>query len=129
MGKVIMKTIFLTVIAIMSFPIWANSTAPIPIITQASELEDNIGKLITIKGMVFNSKIPTILGVDVSSNNPDLRKKIGCATGILSKFEVTTEEHQLKTNNRGLLIQSRGPGVFYRLIKANSNQTSHVQKC
>lgn len=79
------------------------------VLTNATELDEHVGQLVTIRGVVRNSKIPTIIGVDVRSFDPDLRGQQAEATGILQRHEVTSED--LAEVN----YANRGPGVFYRL--------------
>jgi hypothetical protein len=52
---------------------FAEKNNDIPIVTNQSDLDLYIGKVITIRGKVTNTKIPTIIGVDVRSEDPDLR--------------------------------------------------------
>jgi hypothetical protein len=78
------------------------------LITDSSDLEKYVNRIITIRGLVVNSKIPTIIGVDVSSDNPDLRGEVAEATGVLIKLVVSNEEVDKTSANRG-------PGVFYKL--------------
>ena len=70
----------------------AEFTAPVvlgyqpPIIESKDRLDDYLGSLVTIRGKVFYTKQPTILGVQVNSvkHGGD-----GHATGILEKWEHT----------------------------------------
>ncbi len=78
------------------------------LVTDSSDLEKYVNQIITIRGLVVNSKIPTIIGVDVSSDNPDLRGEVAKATGVLIKLVVNKDEVDKTSTNRG-------PGVFYRL--------------
>lgn len=91
----------------------------IPLITERSELANYVGKIVTIKGIVSNTKIPTIIGVDISSDDPDLRGKTAKATGILVKWVVNSE-------NIDVLSQNRGIGTFYRLKDINSDNDAQV---
>lgn len=93
------------------------------IITDAAQIEKHLGKKVTIVGKVSNSKIPRILGVDVSSDEPDLRGKQAQATGILERDEVT--EEQVKEMNR-LRVAHSGAGVFYRLFDKGSQREAQV---
>lgn len=85
------------------------------------DLNKYVGKLITIMGQVSNTKIPTIIGVDVSSDKPDLRGEMAIATGILEKWIVSENEVDILSANRGA-------GTFYRLKVPNSNYESQVLK-
>lgn len=61
-------------------PTTPGSAAPI-LVTRAEQLNDAVGQLVTLQGEVVNSNIPTILGVDVESFDPDLRGQRATATG------------------------------------------------
>lgn len=85
------------------------------------QLDKYLGKLITIKGLVSNTKIPTIIGVDIVSEDPDLRGEYAFATGVLQKSLVTDDEIDKHSANRGA-------GTFYILIDPNTNSAVQVQK-
>ena len=91
------------------------------IVAHEEELDDYVGQLITIKGEVSNTKIPQILGVDVASDDPDLRGEFAVATGVLVKWIVTEDE----VDNS---VANRGAGTFYRLTDKESNYEVQVQK-
>lgn len=99
----------------------------IPKVTDQSKLDLYIGKIITIRGMVTNTKIPTILGVDVRSDYPDLRDEVGEATGVLIKWTVTKDELD-KAIKEKKEFANRGPGTFYRLKEMDSNSTAQVKR-
>ncbi|MEM6551311.1 MAG: hypothetical protein AAF750_04200 [Planctomycetota bacterium] len=95
--------------------------------TEAAQLDDHIGQLITIRGEVSYTKIPSIIGVQVLSHDPDLRGRQAEATGILHRYVVTPEEiHELNFGSRGP-IANRGPGVFYKLYERDTNYTASVR--
>ena len=85
------------------------------IVTDPADLEKYVNKMITIRGEVVNSKIPTIIGVDVSSDNPDLRGEMAEATGVLVKLVIRAEDVDAYSSGRGA-------GVFYRLRDLNVPQ-------
>lgn len=91
------------------------------LITDATELDTYVGQLVTIRGEVSNSKIPTIMGVDIQSDSPDLRGQIAEATGILQRYFVTPED--VENAN----YAHRGAGVFYRLKDPNSDYEAAVR--
>ena len=97
------------------------------VVTSKSDIEKHVGKTITIKGLVENSRIASILGVDVESFDPDLRGKMAEATGILEKQIVTDIELQKQLEEIGI-VATRGPGTYYRLKEAASEKTAHVKK-
>jgi hypothetical protein len=110
-----MKT-HLLVLAVMfslaGFCFAGEAVKAVPVITEHKEVVKHIGEKVTIVGEVTNTKVPQILGVDVSSNEPDLRGKRAQATGILERYEVTPAQAQ-EMDRIG--IAHRGAGTFYRL--------------
>jgi hypothetical protein len=106
---------------------FAEKNNDIPIVTNQSDLDLFIGKVITIRGKVTNTKIPTIIGVDVRSEDPDLRGFIAEATGILNKWTVTKNELEKTINEKGM-IPNRGPGTFYRLKEVDLNLAAQVRR-
>lgn len=90
-----------------------------PVLTNAAQLDAHVGELVTIRGEFMNTKIPTIIGVDVRSYNPDLHGQQAEATGVLQRWVVTPEEIDGGPN--------RGPGVFYRLKDQATNDTAAVR--
>jgi hypothetical protein len=96
------------------------------LITHPNDLGTAIGLLVTLRGVVSESKLPTLLGVDVTSDEPDLRGKPAEATGLLEMSVVTQEELDREQLRRGTL-PTRGPGSYYRLVDPNSGQTVPVR--
>lgn len=96
------------------------------VLERREELDAHLNELVTLRGEVANSKIPTILGVDVSSNEPDLRGQEAEATGILIRWTVTREELDAAIAKHGMFAH-RGPGVFYRLKAPDSEADAQVQ--
>lgn len=96
------------------------------LLTSREKIDDNVGKLVTIKGEVTNTKIPSILGIDVESSEPDLRGKAATATGILKKWTVTEEELKKQIEEKGIFA-NRGAGTFYRLADPKTGVTVQVQ--
>lgn len=90
--------------------------AKIPVITVSSELARHVGQVVTLRGMVENSRIATLLGVDIESENPDLRGRMAQATGRLLRWTVTPAD--LKQQQKDGMIANRGPGTFYKLVDA-----------
>ena len=88
-------------------------------LTDASELDKYVGKEICIVGEVSNTKIPQILGVDVVSENPDLRGSKGMACGVLVKWIVEESEVDPYTANRGA-------GTFYQIVHPETRATVQV---
>lgn len=96
-----------------------------PVITEQKEVVKHIGQKVTIVGEVSNAKQPLILGVEVSSEKPDLRGKKAEATGILERYEVT--QAQIKEMDR-IGIAHSGAGVFYRLRDEKRNTDAQVKE-
>ena len=91
------------------------------VLTDYAELDAHVGELVTVRGEVSNSKIPTILGVDVQSSDPDLRGQQAEATGVLQRSVVTPESLERVD------FAHRGPGVFYRLKDQDSDYAAPVR--
>jgi len=105
----------------------ADNSSQIPVVTEHSDLERHVGKVITIRGRVTNTKIPSIIGVDVESDDPDLRGEIAEATGVLQKWTVTEQQLEETIEKHGMTA-NRGAGTFYRLKEANSNYMVKVRR-
>ena len=99
----------------------ATQPPPPVVLTDYAELDAHVGELVTVRGEVSSSKIPTILGVDVQSFDPDLRGQQAEATGFLQRRVVTPESLERVD------FASRGPGVFYRLKDKDSNDEAPVR--
>lgn len=123
MKRKITLSLIISVLLFISCSAQKDSTNNKEIITVENneDLEKYVGELITIKGEVTNTKIPTLIGVDISSDSPDLRGKIGIATGILEKRVVLEDDVDIYSANRGA-------GTFYRLREPNSNYEAQVQE-
>jgi hypothetical protein len=98
-----------------------------PLITREDQLDAHVGEVVTVRGKVTNTKVPTILGADVALGDPDLRSRRGEATGILERYVVTQEELDALTAEMGGPFQNRGPGTFYRLRDEETNETAQVR--
>jgi hypothetical protein len=94
-----------------------HSTATI--LTSGNQVAARAGQTVTLRGVVTNTKIPTILGVDVQSNDPDLRGQLAEATGVLQRWVVTPES--LAELQRNGPVANRGTGTFYRLKALDSD--------
>jgi hypothetical protein len=84
----------------------AEGAAPIEI-TERSQRDAAVGKLVTLRCVQTRTKIPTACGVDISGAY-EHSDKLVTATGILHRWEVKPED----VDNS---VANRGPGVFYRL--------------
>jgi hypothetical protein len=59
------KIVIVLIIIFCNYTSFADENNIIPLVTNQSDLDFYIGKVITIRGEVTNTKIPTIIGVDV----------------------------------------------------------------
>jgi hypothetical protein len=100
--------------------------AQLPVLTRHAQLDAHLNELVTLRGEVSNSKIPTLLGVDVSSDEPDLRGQEAEATGVLVRWKVTQQELDAAIAEHGM-FQHRGPGTFYRLREPESDADAQVR--
>ena len=91
------------------------NTTPI-LITETVQVEDAVGKLVTLRGEYVASKIPGLLGVDVDGHDLGPEVKNATATGVLRKSVVTKEELEETSRKFGHPFANRGPGTFYHLV-------------
>lgn len=104
-----------------------TASAPRPtVITRPSQRDTHVGRLVTLRGVVANTKIPTLVGVDVASDAPDLRGKPAEATGILRRRVVTRAQLEERLKKAGMFAH-RGPGTFYRLVRPGSGRIVQVR--
>jgi len=96
------------------------------LITRKSDLDGAVNQRVTLQGTVENSRIATLLGVDVESESPNLRGRAAVATGILHRYVVTKESLDRETAEHGQFAH-RGPGTYYQLIDEKSGQLAQVQ--
>lgn len=85
-------------------------SAPAVLVEREADLAGHVGELVTLHGVVTNTKLPTLLGVDVASDSPDLRGREAWATGRLERFDEPPSEVG------GVMQQSRGAGARLRLV-------------
>lgn len=114
MYRLLVTALIIFACSCASDPPCSADSSKVPVLTDTADRDEFIGTLVTIRGKVINSKIPTIIGVDVRSSDPDLRGQQGEATGILERWVVTPEEIEEAD------YAHRGPGVFYRLKDQDS---------
>ena len=113
------------ILAVLATGFFGCSQGRQVVITNANQLDSHVGQVVTLRGQVTNTKTPTILGVYVSSNSPDLRGQLAEATGLLEKRTVTQEA----INNADAIagpIQNDGPGIKYRLFDPKTQKEAHV---
>lgn len=83
------------------------------------------GKDVRLVGEVSNTKIPQILGVDVTSDNPDLRGLRAEAYGIL-KRQVVTEEQARALDEK--MVAHRGAGSYWILYDPKTRAPAQVDR-
>ena len=96
-----------------------NDTSKLDTLTSNVNLDNYVNKLITIKGEISNTKIPQIIGIDVSCMESECRGEIGIATGILIKIVILEKDVDPYSANRGA-------GTYYKLKELNSEFDSEV---
>ena len=122
------KTVFsLCLLVFCFYASVITADSHVPVITSQMNIDAYIGQVISIKGEVANTKIPTIFGIDVKSDSPNLRGKVGIATGILEKWIITGEELERRMEEKGM-FPHRGPGVYYRLKEVDTGHTAQVRR-
>ncbi len=97
------------------------------VITRPAELDAAVGKTVTLRGTVSNTKIATLAGADVDSDAPDLRGRAAEASGVLERVVVTQAGLDATIAAQGQ-IPNRGAGTFYRLIDPRTRTLARVQK-
>lgn len=98
-----------------------------PVLTLREQLDAHVDELVTLRGEVSNSKVPTIVGVEVGSDDPDLRGEEAEATGVLVRWTVTQAQLDAAIAERGMFAH-RGPGTFYRLRNPDGGGTAPVRR-
>jgi hypothetical protein len=83
------------------------------------------GKEIRLVGLVSNSKIPEIHGVDVTSNNPDLRGQQAEAYGVLRRIVIS--ESEASALDRAM-VAHRGAGTYWLLEDPKTKAPAQVQR-
>jgi hypothetical protein len=86
------------------------------VITDPSQLDAAVGKLVTIVGEQTRTKVPTVLGVDVDGDY-DLSDKRVRVTGILHRHVVEPRE----PDPDELPVATRGPGIYYSVVDPATN--------
>ncbi len=83
-------------------------------VTSPAEYAQLVGKRVELAGVVTQSRVPQILGVDV----PELENYRGQnvkVTGILRQTDVTQAQIDEEERRAGGKFAHRGPGTFYHL--------------
>jgi hypothetical protein len=100
-----------------------NPTAA-PVMVSRALREQHVDQVVRVVGIVTNTTVPTIAGVDVALSDRDLRGQTAEAIGILRRWEVTAA--QLNAARAAGRLDDhrhwqRGAGVFYRLQEPDSS--------
>lgn len=88
-----------------------------PLLTKGTDLDRYVGRVIAIRGELSQTKIPTILGIDVVCPDDKLRGKEAYAVGILTKWTTTQEQLNEAFHVAGPFA-TRGPGTSYVLYES-----------
>ena len=83
-------------------------------VSSPAEYADLVGKRVELIGMVTQSRVPQIAGVDV----PELEHYRGRqvrVTGILRRLDVTQSQISAEEQRLGGKFAHRGAGTFYSL--------------
>lgn len=91
------------------------------IIDSPEQVQQHVGEVVTLHGVVENSKLATLLGVDVESTSPDLRGKDAWATGRIERYQ---QEDPMKD---GIVRAGRGAGAYLRLVDPKTGQLARVR--
>jgi hypothetical protein len=90
----------------------------VPVITDARQRDEFVGRLVAVRGVVREGKLTSICGVEITCLN-ELQGKEAYAVGILGRFTVK------KANP---LIPNNGPGVKYTLYFDLSGKLAEARK-
>ena len=91
------------------------------VIEAPAQLAGQVGQVVTLHGTVENSKIASLVGVDVASDDPDLRGQEAWATGRLEQRE---EEDPMKD---GVVRAGRAAGTYLRLVDPATGRLAQVR--
>src|SRR5687767_11610240 len=86
-----MRALLLVVLAVAcssSHP--RRSPAMPPVLTDPAQLDAHVGQVVTLRGVVSRTKVPTLLGVDVDDS--ELADQPAEATGRLEREVVTQQQ-------------------------------------
>ena len=83
-------------------------------VSSSAEYVHLVGRRVELVGIVTQSKIPQVLGVDVSELENHRGRKVR-VTGILRRSDVTQAQIDEEEQLRGGKFANRGPGAFYHL--------------
>ena len=96
-----------------------------PLLTAHEQLDKHIGQLVAIRGIVSNSKIATIIGVDIQPG--DLRGGDCYAVGVLAKWTTTQQQLDELFEKHGP-VATRGPGTHHILYFDLAGKLAEARK-
>jgi hypothetical protein len=97
-----------------------------PLIEDEAALAGAAGTLVTLRGELTRTKIPTLLGVDVDPGSADGGDRVE-ATGWLESTTVTQAELDAKIAEHGQFAH-RGAGTFRRLVAPDRQGLARAQR-
>lgn len=89
----------------------------VPVITSAKDRDKYVGRLVAVRGIVSESKLAFIVGVEVKATD-ELRGREAYAVGILGRFTATDDEARTAND---------GPGVKYTLYSDLSGKLADAR--
>jgi hypothetical protein len=106
----------------------------LPVITSADEREKYVGRLVAVRGVISNYKLPDIAGVRVDAALELSRSESEAyAVGILVKSVFSEEEYrkiQDEARSMGNLVGVAipGPGTFYKIVVDLNGKRAEAQR-
>jgi hypothetical protein len=79
------------------------------LITNASQREAAVGKLVTVVGVQTRTKIPTVVGIDIDGDYALSDREVR-ATGRLERYVIAPPSPEEP------IMATRSPGTYYSLI-------------
>ena len=92
-------------------------------VLSTSSLDDYVGRMVTLRGRVTETKIPQVLGADVRLSSDALRGQVVEVTGILHRWVVTEAEAAQADE---VAYAHRGAGTFYKVQLEDSYGAAHA---
>ena len=83
-------------------------------VSSPAEYADLVGKRVELVGVVTRSKVPQILGIDLSELENHRGRNVR-VTGILGRSDVTQAQIDEEERRLGGKFANRGTGTFYHL--------------
>ena len=86
----------------------------VPVLSEADDLREHVGRLVAVRGVVSDTKLPHIAGVEVKAGD-ELRAREAYAVGVLIASTITVEDYRRSQEGPDGPIPSKGPGTHYRV--------------